>query len=156
MANTRGVFSLRYIVEEKIPFDEWVDLNDVWVSPVTPIGYDTGYFGGGSPGTVSTMYKTTYSSDTTAEVPGAALSIGRFSLAATGNSDAGYFGGGGSPGLRSTMDKLTYSSDTTAEVPGAALSVARKELAATGNSTAGYFGGGGPGSLATMGISYCS
>jgi len=30
MANTRGIFTLRYILEEKIPFDEWVSLDDVW------------------------------------------------------------------------------------------------------------------------------
>jgi hypothetical protein len=32
------------------------------------------------------MDKVTYSSDTTAAVPGAALSVARYSLAATGNS----------------------------------------------------------------------
>jgi hypothetical protein len=81
------------------------------------------------------MDKVTYSSDTTAAVPGAALSVARYYLAATGNSTAGYFGGG-NPGPRTTMDKVTYSSDTRAAVPGAALSAARYGLAATGNSTA--------------------
>ena len=80
------------------------------------------------------MDKITYSSDTTAAVPGAALSVGRNYLAATGNSTTGYFGGGYSP-TRSTMDKVTYSSDTTAAVPGAKLTVARYGLSATGNST---------------------
>jgi hypothetical protein len=42
------------------------------------------------------MDKVTYSSDTTAAVPGANLSVARSSLAATGNSTAGYFGGGSS------------------------------------------------------------
>jgi hypothetical protein len=76
------------------------------------------------------MDKVTYASDTTAAVPGAALSVARYGLAATGNSTAGYFGGG-SPGPFATMDKVTYSSDTTAAVPGAALSVARGYLAAS-------------------------
>jgi hypothetical protein len=40
------------------------------------------------------MDKVTYASDTTAAVPGAALSVARRYLAATGNSTAGYFGGG--------------------------------------------------------------
>jgi hypothetical protein len=66
------------------------------------------------------MEKVTYASDTTAAVPGAALSAARQSLAATGNSEAGYFGGGFVPGPgMSTMDKCTYSTDTTAAVPGA-------------------------------------
>ena len=135
MAETRGVFSLRTIVKKKI-LSDWVELNDVWVSP-SPFVSDppnTGYFGGGAPGPRSTMDKTTYSSDTTAAVPGANLSVARYGLAATGNSTHGYFGGGSNipgPSVRSTMDKVTYSSDTTAAVPGANLSVARSHLAAS-------------------------
>ena len=92
MANTRGIFTLRYIVEEKVPFDDWVALSDVWVSPSPFLltGPNTGYFGGGNaPGNRTTMDKVTYSSDTTAAVPGAALSAARYYLAATGNSTAG-------------------------------------------------------------------
>ena len=77
------------------------------------------------------MDKLTYSTDTTAEVPGAALSVGRYGAGATGNSTDGYFGGGFIPGQSTTMDKVTYSTDTTAEVPGAALSVARFRLGAS-------------------------
>ena len=76
------------------------------------------------------MDKVTYSTDTTAAVPGANLTVARRLPAATGNSTAGYFGGG-TPGPLSTMEKLTYSSETTAEVPGAALSDARYNLAAS-------------------------
>ena len=113
-----------------------------------------GYFGGGYsysvPGSVSTMDKVTYSSDTTAAVPGANLSAARSYAAATGTADAGYFGGEFLPSSVSTMDKTTYSSDTTAAVPGAALSSARHSATATGNTTAGYFGGGFPGPKSTM------
>ena len=116
MAETRGVFSLKTAVKIK-KADNWVSLSDVWIAP-SPAGPtpNTGYFGGGFP-TVATMDKLTYSSDSTAVVPGAALSIARYGLAATGSSSAGYFGGGFS--TISTMDKVTYSSDTTAAVPGA-------------------------------------
>ena len=126
-----------------------------------------GYFGGGLPGPRSTMDKVTYSSDTTAAVPGAALSAARYSLAASSaranalpqppvvtgtpatvsndTPNTGYFGGG-FPGPRSTMDKITYSTDTTAAVTSANLSAARNYLAASSSSIAGYFGGGGSGS----------
>ena len=77
------------------------------------------------------MDKVTYSTDTTAAVPSAALSSPRFSPGATGNSTNGYFGGGGIPTGATTMDKVTYSNDTTARVPGASLSVARRGLAAS-------------------------
>ena len=33
MANTRGVFRLTYIIEEKISIDSWISLSDVWVAP---------------------------------------------------------------------------------------------------------------------------
>jgi len=112
---------------------------------------NTGYFGGGTTpaptSTTTAMDKTTFTSDTTAAVPGANLTLTRYTLAATGNSTNGYFGGGslypGSP-VYSTMDKVTYSNDTTAAAPSAALSVARYSVSATGNSTAGYFGAGIP------------
>ena len=91
------------------------------------------------------MNKLSYSTETTVEVPGAALSVARYATMATSSSTAGYFGGGLSPSIVSTMDKLTYSTDTTADVPGAALSVARGFGASTGNTTHGYTGGGGTG-----------
>jgi len=77
------------------------------------------------------MDKVTYSTDTTAEVPGAALSVARGFLAATGDSTAGYFGGGQNPPIAS-MDKVTYSTDTTAALPSSSnLSVARREHGAS-------------------------
>ena len=119
-----------------------------------------GYFGGGrglaTPIIRSTMEKVTYVSDSIAIVPGAALSVARSQLAATGSATAGYFGGGSSPGpaLYSTMDKVTYSSDTRAAVPGAALISARYGVGATGSSISGYFGGGNdfgfPGAYSNM------
>ena len=152
MSETRGVFGIFDTVNSKLD-DQWVSLDDVWISVgISTTRFSdgagptphTGYFGGGSPGPRTTMDKVTYSSDTTAAVPGANLTVARSGPAATGNSTAGYFGGGNTPGsIVSSIEKVTYSSDTTAAVPGASLSAARRYLAATGNSTAGYFGGGG-------------
>ena len=140
MSETRGVFGIFDTVNSKLD-DQWVSLDDVWISVgISTTRFSdgagptphTGYFGGGSPGPRTTMDKVTYSSDTTAAVPGAALSVARNELAATGSSTSGYFGGGlVSPNPRSTMDKVTYASDTTAQVPGAALSVARYGPAAS-------------------------
>ena len=111
-----------------------------------------GYFGGGrrTPGSVTTMEKITYSSDTTAVLPSSArLSLARHYLSATGNSTHGYFGGGqtgpsfSDPGV-SRMDKITYSTDTRTALPSSGLSVGRNHVAATGNSEAGFFSGGTP------------
>ena len=84
------------------------------------------------------QYKTTYSSDTSAQVPGAALSASRYSLAATGSLDAGYFGGGdttsdgGYSGAGTIMDKLTYSTDTTAALPECRFTYGKKTLSSNG------------------------
>ena len=105
MSNTRGIFTLRRISEEKIPLNEWVDLDTVWTpSPsVGPEGPNTGYFAGGVPLLVqiSTMDKLNYTNDTTAVTPGAKLSVPRKALAATGNITHGYFAGGEFPSYRS-------------------------------------------------------
>jgi hypothetical protein len=109
-----------------------------------------GYFGGGhssvtAPDSSTGMDKLIYSTDTTAQVPGASLSSPRHKLSATGNSTNGYFGGGyrqATSGYTASMDKVTYSTDTTTFTPTAILSFARYDLAATGNTTHGYFGGG--------------
>ena len=86
-------------------------------------GPNTGYFGGGATPNYSTMDKVSYSTDVTGVVPGAALSVARRYIGATGSLTAGYFGGGSAfPAFYSTMDKVTYSSDTRSTVPGAALS----------------------------------
>ena len=118
----------------------------VFITSHTATGNSThGYFGGGYP-SYSTMYKLTYSTETSDSLPATAnLSAGRQDPAATSNSTAGYFGGGyvSFPvSYYSRMDKLTYSNDTITYTPGANLSEARYNHAATGNSTAGYFGGG--------------
>jgi len=133
--------------------------NALPTGPVVPFDNsnpNTGYFTGGGPGGKSTTDKLSYASDTTAEVPGAALTAGRRYLSGTGSSTAGYFGGGhdttAAPSAPvSLMDKLTYASDTTAAAPGANLTNARRMSAATGNTTHGYFGGGtSPGYVSTM------
>ena len=152
MSETRGVFILSDVIDQKLD-DEWVSVEDVWLDPPFP---GTGYFGGGTPFSISTMDKVTYASDTTAAVPGANLSAARYAPAATGNSTHGYFGGGWLPGVTSTTDKVTYASDTTAAVPGANLTVARSGLAATGNSTHGYFGGGNPTTSLMDKVTYAS
>ena len=143
MADTRGVFGLRQVLLFKNK-NEWVPLEDVWNGD-PPIRFSdgvqeepkTGYFGGGESPVKSTVDKTTYSSDTTAAVPGANLSLDRRFPVATGNSTHGYFGGGDQFTYTEQMDKVTYASDTTAAVPGANLTVARSNLAASSNSANG-------------------
>ena len=120
---------------------------------VAPQGTDFGYFGGGGPGSLSTVDRIDYSNDTaTASVRGP-LSLARFRLAATGNSSYGWFGGGNlAPGVVSTVDRIDYSNDSATASPKGPLNSARRELAATGNSSYGWFGGGNlaPGVVSTV------
>ena len=72
------------------------------------------------------------------------LSLGRFYLAATGNSNYGWFGGGSLPSVVSTVDRIDFSNDSATASPRSPLNApaGRNSLAATGNSNYGWFGGG--------------
>ena len=137
-----GVFGLQ--VAYKLKRTELLSLDDTH-----------GWFGGGIP-TVSTVDRVDFSNDTgTASVSGS-LSAVRYQLAATGNSNYGWFGGGQffvSPSnvLKSTVDRIDFSNDSATATVRGNLSLARNRLAATGNSNYGWFGGGvGPGFPGTV------
>jgi len=111
-----------------------------------------GWFGGGfipaplGGPTTATVDRIDFSNDfATASVRGA-LSLGRFYLAATGNSNYGWFGGGSIPAATATVDRIDFSNDNaTTSVRGPLNAPAgRNSLAATGNSNFGWFGGGAP------------
>jgi hypothetical protein len=53
-----------------------------------------GWFGGGSPGPLSTVDRIDFSNDSSTASPRGPLSLARTGLAATGNSNYGWFGGG--------------------------------------------------------------
>ena len=117
-----------------------------------------GWFGGGqipAPGASYTLYSTViridFSNDSSTASSRGPLSLQRGAVAATGNSNYGWFGGGyfliPSPigplgGPTATVDRIDFSNDSaTASVRGS-LSQARYNLAATGNSNYGWWGGG--------------
>jgi hypothetical protein len=108
-----------------------------------------GYFGGGTPGSISTVDRIDYSNDNEVNVVRGPLSLARNWLAATGNISYGWFGGG-SPGPVSTVDRVDYSNDTATASPKGPLSVARSQLYAAGNQSYGWFGGGTPGPFSTV------
>ena len=97
----------------------------ITIFPVVLPSY--GYFGGGTPGSRSTVDRIDYSNDTaTASVRGP-LSLSRYGLAATGNSSFGYFGAGGNS---STVDRIDYSNDTATAPAKGPLSAGRAYLSA--------------------------
>ena len=108
-----------------------------------------GWFGGGvsfpGPTNYSTVDRVDFSNDTgTANIRGP-LSLARFGLAATGNSNYGWFGGGRStpsPTILSTVDRIDFSNDSSSASVRGPLSSERQRLSATGNSNYGWFGGG--------------
>jgi hypothetical protein len=116
--------------------------NTTWSSAQTH-----GWFGGGNtptPAIFSTVDRINFSNDTgTANIRGP-LSSARSSLAATGNSNYGWFGGG-SPGPLSRVDRIDFSNDSATSIARGSLFQARWGLSATGNSNFGWFGGGFPG-----------
>jgi len=104
---------------------------------------DFGWFGGGnvspSPApAVSRVDRIDYASDsTTASIKGP-LNLTRRELAATGNSNFGWFGGG-APGPFSRVDRVDFSSDTATAPARSPLSFDRRYLSASGNSNYGWF-----------------
>jgi hypothetical protein len=122
-----------------------------------------GYFGGGATAApssslinqVSTVDRINYSNDTSKASVRGPLSLVRQGLAATGNSNFGYYGGGAvGPTTVSTVDRIDYSNDTIVASTRGPLSSARNTLAATGNSNFGYFGGGYTGIVSVDRIDY--
>ena len=118
--------------------------NTTWSSTQTH-----GWFGGGgsgpTPTSVSTVDRIDFSNDTgTANIRGS-LITSRWWLAATGNSNYGWFAGGviSSPSTTSTVERVDFSNDLASASSRGVLTSARYGLAATGNSNYGWFGGGG-------------
>ena len=106
-----------------------------------------GWFGGGGapgPSFASIVERINFSNDsTTTSLRGGLSFTLRSGLAATGNSNYGWFGGGYGSAL---VDRIDFSNDSAPVSVRGPLSLARTFLAATGNSNYGWFGGGkGPG-----------
>jgi hypothetical protein len=106
-----------------------------------------GWFGGGGapgPSFASIVERINFSNDsTTTSLRGDLSFTLRSGLAATGNSNYGWFGGGYGSAL---VERLNFSNDSAPVSVRGPLSLARHFLAATGNSNYGWFGGGkGPG-----------
>jgi hypothetical protein len=114
-----------------------------------------GWFGGGKfspgPAPLTTYFngieRVNFSNDLTIASPRGLLSQARSQLAATGNSNYGWFGGGSispaaSPPAVATVDRIDFSNDSVTASRRGSLSLARSQLAATGNSNYGWFGGG--------------
>ena len=110
MGIRQDVFGLEQIYILQLE-GQWSTKGDVW-NTSSPFGkaHPFGYFGGGhSP--ASTVDRIDYSNDTATAVAKGPLSSARYTPAATGNHDFGYFGGG-YPGPKSTVDRIDYSNDT--------------------------------------------
>jgi hypothetical protein len=116
-----------------------------------------GWFGGGrtpntSPSvTYSIVDRIDFSNDSATASPRGPLSSARYFLAATANSNYGWFGGDFS---NSIIDRINFANDSVTASPRGPLSTIRKELAATSGQarsrsitipktgTYGWFGGG--------------
>ena len=118
-------------------------LTGEWLNKESVANY--GWFGGGyssTPAVFSTVDRIDFSNDSSTALVRGSLNApaGRNGLAATGNSNYGWFGGGSGP--LSTVNRIDFSNDSATASPRGSLSLARAYLAATGNSNYGWFGGG--------------
>ena len=105
-----------------------------------------GWFGGGAnpsaPFTKSTVNRIDFSNDSSTASPRGPLSQARQSLAATGNSNYGWFGGGwfspSTPQINySIVDRIDFSNDSVTAVARSLLTGARYAMGATSNTPIG-------------------
>jgi hypothetical protein len=109
-----------------------------------------GWWAGGIPDSASTLITSTservdFSSDTATASPRGLLSTARYSLAAAGNANYGWYAGGINRTLTtiSSVDSINFANDSPAAAsPRGVLSVARQGMAAVSNNNYGWFGGG--------------
>ena len=92
-------------------------------------------------GRTATVDRIDFSNDSPSALVRGPVSLARDSLAATGNSNYGWFGGGKTP-TTATVDRIDFSNDSPTASFRGPLSSVRYFLAATGNSNYGWFGGG--------------
>ena len=116
--------------------------NTTWSSAQTH-----GWWGGGAtPTIVSAVDRIDFSNDTGTANTRGPLSLARTIVAATGNSNYGWFAVGGTTNSAasavSTVDRIDFSNDSATASIRNALSSVKFGAAATGNSNYGWFGGG--------------
>jgi hypothetical protein len=118
--------------------------------PIATGNSNYGWFGGGSItapiAAYSTVDRIDFSNDSSTASQRGPLTLARYGLAATGNSNYGWFGGGitAASVLLSTVDRIDFSNDSSTASQRGPLSSTRYRLASTGNSNYGWFGGGNP------------
>ena len=78
-------------------------------------GYLLGGSGGGGSYYYSSIWKSTYASETTAKIP-SNLSGTRYMHVAAGTTNKGYALGGNRPGIQSNVDRITYSNDSVSNI----------------------------------------
>ena len=103
-----------------------------------------GWFGGGTiagPAAVSRVDRIDFSNDSSTALVRGPLSLEKDELAATGNSNYGWFGGGG-PIPRSVVQRIDFSNDSSTALVRSRTISPKDTHAATGNSNYGWFGGG--------------
>jgi hypothetical protein len=116
-------------------------LEGTWVAQ----GWGYGWFGGGTPGPVSTVDRINFRNDTTTAMAKGPLTSSRYGLGSYGNTTDAWFGGGVISSTRqSTIDRIIFASDSATAVAKGPLSVVAASSAAHGNTTDAWFGGVGP------------
>ena len=99
-----------------------------------------GWFGGGNPGTTSTVQRITFATDTATATIRGPLSTTFINGGATGTLTYGWFAGGPAP--TTSVSRITYSTDTATASARGPLEATRYLCAATGSDSYGYFAGG--------------
>jgi hypothetical protein len=104
-----------------------------------------GWFGGGAPA-VSTVNRLDFTNDTVAAGARTTISAARYLLAATNNTNYGWFAGGYTGGASpAVIDRVDYSNDAAAALARGNLPGGMVNVAAAGNANFGLWAGGNGG-----------
>ena len=120
-----------------IPRIRWVD--SAPEVPASSVGPAFAYFGGGSPGPLSSTERLNYNNDTATASPKGPLSSAKYAAASTGSTTHGYWGSGGPAHGISTVDRIDYSNDTDAASVRGPLNQSTYMQGAMSSLTHGYW-----------------
>ena len=116
--------------------------NGVTMAGAPPSQATAGWYAGGNTGSLSTVQRITFATDTATATVRGPLSAGTYDMGATGTLTYGWYGGGGNPNASTTVTRITFATDSAISTNRGPLNRVTIALAATTTDTYGWFGGG--------------
>jgi len=142
----------------RIPSADLPSANTKQSNMATTASPSAAYCGGGVSPATTAVSKLTFSTEQSAQVPGAAMITARGYASCSSNGTNTYWYGGSSnnngTSPTSDIDKTVFASDTTSNIPANMPNAYNTRKSATGSDTFGVIAGGTPGNPSNFGGAY--